>query len=107
MMGVDPAGAVKTLEGLGADVVGANCGSGPHDMLEVIQQMTRVASLPLIAQPNAGFPQFLHGRLVYMATPDFLADYARRFVEAGVAFVGGCCGTTPDHIRAIRAAVKG
>ncbi|MDO8587845.1 MAG: homocysteine S-methyltransferase family protein [Armatimonadota bacterium] len=107
MMGIDPAGAVRALEALGADVVGANCGSGPHDMWEVARQMVQVAKTPVIAQPNAGFPQFLYGRLVYMATPDYLADYAKRFVELGVAFVGGCCGTTPEHTRSIRTAVKG
>ncbi|MDO8681895.1 MAG: homocysteine S-methyltransferase family protein [Armatimonadota bacterium] len=107
MMGLDPAGAAKALEDLGADVVGANCGAGPHDMWEVVRQMIQAASKPVIAQPNAGFPQFLHGRLVYMANPAYMAEYAKRFVEAGVAFVGGCCGTTPEHTRAIRAAVKG
>jgi methionine synthase I (cobalamin-dependent) len=107
MMGVDPKGAVEALETLGADVIGANCGSGPHDMWEVMRQMAEYATVPLIAQPNAGFPQLVHGRSVYVATPDYLADYARRFVELGVAIVGGCCGATPDHIRAISAAVRG
>lgn len=107
MMGVDPRGAVEALEALGVDVIGANCGSGPHDMWEVMRQMAQYATVPLIAQPNAGFPQLLHGRSVYVATPDYIADYAKRFVELGVAIVGGCCGTTPEHIRAISAAVKG
>jgi len=107
MMGVSPAAAVRRLEDLDADVVGANCGTGFHDMLGVIQEMAGVAGRPVIAQPNAGFPQSVDGRLVYASSPAYLADYARQFVGLGVAIIGGCCGTTPDHIRAIAEALRG
>ncbi|MEN6371562.1 MAG: homocysteine S-methyltransferase family protein [Armatimonadota bacterium] len=105
MMGVDPATAVRTFEGLGADVVGANCGTGFHDMLGVVREMVAVAARPVIAQPNAGFPQFVDGRLVYVSGPAYMADYARQFADLGVAIIGGCCGTTPEHIRAIAQAL--
>jgi methionine synthase I (cobalamin-dependent) len=106
MMGVAPADAVRALEALGADVVGANCGTGFHDMLAVVKEMMAVARRPVIAQPNAGFPQFVDGRMVYMSSPAYLADYARQFADLGVAIIGGCCGTTPDHIRAIALALR-
>jgi len=106
MMGVAPAAAVRALEALGADVVGANCGTGFHDMLAVAREMVAVAERPVIAQPNAGFPQLVEGRMVYMSSPAYLADYARQFADLGVAIIGGCCGTTPDHIRAIVEALR-
>ena len=106
MMGVDPTAAVSALEELGADVVGANCGTGFHDMLSVVREMVAAAERPVIAQPNAGFPQFVDGRLVYASSPAYLADYARQFADLGVAIIGGCCGTSPDHIRAIAEALR-
>ncbi len=101
MMGVDAVTAVRVFQDLGADVVGANCGTGFHDMLSVIGEMMTAADRPVIAQPNAGFPQFVEGRLVYRSSPSYMADCARKFAELGVAIIGGCCGTTPEHIRAI------
>lgn len=106
MMGVDPAAAVRAFQELGADVVGANCGTGFHDMLAVVREMVSVADRPVIAQPNAGFPQLVNGRMVYVSTPAYMADYARQFVDLGVTIIGGCCGTTPDHIRAIVEALR-
>jgi 5-methyltetrahydrofolate--homocysteine methyltransferase len=107
MMGTPPEVAAVVLGRTGADLVGSNCGTGPQDMLAVVQAMARVTSTPLVAQPNAGLPRFHEGRLMYLSTPEYMADFARRFVEAGAAVVGGCCGTTPEHIRAIASAVDG
>jgi len=106
MMGVDPATAVRTFEELGADVVGANCGTGFHDMLAVVREMVAVATRPVIAQPNAGFPQFADGRMVYASGPAYMADYAKQFADLGVAIIGGCCGTGPVHIKAISEALE-
>ena len=106
MMGVDPSTAVRALQELGADVVGANCGTGFHDMLAVAREMVAAGEKPIIAQPNAGFPQFVDGRMVYVSSPAYMADYARQFADLGVSIIGGCCGTTPDHIRAIVEALR-
>jgi methionine synthase I (cobalamin-dependent) len=106
MMGVSPTEAVRAFEELGADVVGANCGTGFHDMLSVVKEMISVTKKPIIAQPNAGFPRLIDGRMVYISSPAYMADYARQFAEIGVAIIGGCCGTTPHHIRAISEALR-
>ena len=103
--GHTPAEVVAALEGLGVDVIGANCSVGPVPMLEVIQQMAASARTPLSAQPNAGFPTLVDGRYVYLSPPEHMAAYARKMVEAGALIVGGCCGTTPDHIAAIGRAI--
>jgi homocysteine S-methyltransferase len=89
------------LEAAGADVIGVNCSVGPQGMLEVAEQLVKVVRRPVSAQPNAGLPRDVGDRKIYMASPEYMATYARRMVEAGVRFVGGCCGTTPDHIKAI------
>ena len=104
--GVAPESFVPDLEQLGADVVGLNCSVGPAAMLETIERMARVAHVKLSAQPNAGRPREIEGRNIYLCSPEYMASYARRFINAGVRLVGGCCGTTPDHIRAIKAAVR-
>jgi homocysteine S-methyltransferase len=85
----------------GADVVGLNCSVGPQVMLGVVEQLARAVSVPISAQPNAGLPREVGDRKIYMASPEYVAEYARRMVEAGARFVGGCCGTTPEHIKAI------
>jgi methionine synthase / methylenetetrahydrofolate reductase(NADPH) len=95
----------RSLEEWGADAVGLNCSVGPAEILEAVERMAAVTDLPLIAQPNAGLPRTVGDRKMYMASPEYMARYARRMVEAGVRFVGGCCGTSPDHIRQIRQAV--
>ncbi len=95
------------LESLGVDAAGANCSIGSEPMLRVIEAMARATRLPLSAQPNAGFPALVSGRYVYVASPEHMARYARRMVDAGAAIVGGCCGTTPAHIAAMRDAVRG
>jgi len=103
--GHSPAEIVAALEGLGADVIGANCSVGPVPMLEVIQQMAAVARTPLSAQPNAGFPTLVEGRYLYLSSPEHVAAYARKMVASGALVVGGCCGTTPEHIAAVVRAV--
>ena len=99
--GTDPATFGPALERLGVDVVGVNCSVGPHGVLEAVEALRAVTTIPLSAQPNAGLPRDVGDRKIYMASPEYMAGYARRMVEAGASFIGGCCGTTPDHIRAI------
>jgi homocysteine S-methyltransferase len=94
------------LVAAGADVVGVNCSVGPQTILELVEQLTAVVTVPVSAQPNAGLPREVADRKIYMASPEYMAEYARRMVEAGARFVGGCCGTTPDHIKAIRSFVR-
>ena len=101
--GVSPASFAKRLVAEGASIVGVNCGAGPVAMLETVEQLHAATAVPLAAQPNAGLPRQVEGRTMYMSSPDYLASYARRFIRFGVRLVGGCCGTTPDHIREIAA----
>ena len=91
----------------GADVVGINCSVGPVAMLDAIERLRAVTTAPLSAMPNAGMPRNVEGRNIYLCSPEYMASYARKFVAAGVRFVGGCCGTTPEHIRALSAQVRG
>jgi 5-methyltetrahydrofolate--homocysteine methyltransferase len=105
VMGVSVERAVGGLEAAGADVVGSNCGTGIEDMIEVARAMTRATRLPLLIQPNAGLPESRDGQLVYNQTPETMAARVPELLDLGVAIVGGCCGTTPGHIRAIRRAV--
>lgn len=99
--GTAPAVFGPELEAMGVDVIGVNCSVGPQGILEAVEQLAQVTDLPLSAQPNAGLPRDVGDRKIYMASPEYMASYARRMVEAGARFVGGCCGTTPDHIKAI------
>src|SRR5688572_15303413 len=105
--GATPETFVPQLEQLGASLVGVNCSVGPAAMLETVERMGRVATVPLSAQPNAGRPREIEGRNIYLCSPEYMASYARRFIAQGVRLVGGCCGTTPDHIRHIKMAVRG
>src|SRR5687767_9366288 len=89
-----------------ADVVGVNCSIGPAPMLETIERMSTITRARLSAQPNAGRPRDIEGRNIYLSSPEYIASYARRFMSHGVRLVGGCCGTTPEHIRQIKTAVK-
>src|ERR1019366_8205557 len=84
---------------------GCNCSVGPQAMLGAIQRMAAVTNHPLSAQPNAGLPANVGGRDIYNCSPEYMAGYAAQFIRSGVKLVGGCCGTTPEHIRAIRNAV--
>jgi methionine synthase / methylenetetrahydrofolate reductase(NADPH) len=104
--GATPETFVPELEAAGADVVGLNCSVGPAAMLETIERLASVATVKLAAQPNAGQPREVEGRNIYLCSPEYMASYARRFINAGVRLVGGCCGTTPEHIRQIAAAVR-
>jgi homocysteine S-methyltransferase len=104
--GTEPATFGPALQAMGADVVGVNCSVGPHGVLEVVEQLAKVVTVPISAQPNAGLPREVGDRKMYMASPEYMAEYARRIVEAGARFVGGCCGTTPDHIKAMVGFVK-
>jgi homocysteine S-methyltransferase len=103
--GTPPEQFAPALEPL-ADVVGVNCSIGPAPMLETIERMAAVTRARLSAQPNAGRPRDIEGRNLYLASPEYVASYARRFISHGVRLVGGCCGTTPEHIRQIKIAVK-
>lgn len=94
------------LDAWGADVIGCNCSIGPVAMLEAIERVRRVTERPLSAQPNAGMPRSVEGRNIYLCSPEYMASYARKFVRAGVQVVGGCCGTTPEHIRAMKSALR-
>jgi len=85
-----------------ADVIGLNCSVGPAPMLDAIERMAAVTTKPLSAQPNAGLPRAVGDRRIYLASPEYMAQYARRLIQAGVRFIGGCCGTTPEHVRRIR-----
>jgi len=96
----------KRLTDFGVDVAGCNCSIGPAAMLDTIERLRRVTSLPLAAQPNAGMPRSVEGRNIYLCSPEYMASYARKFVAAGVTLVGGCCGTTPEHIKAMKAALR-
>ena len=99
--GTAPSAFGPALAAMGVDVIGVNCSVGPHGVLEAIEQLARVVTLPLSAMPNAGLPRDVGGRKMYMASPEYMAGYARRMVEAGARFVGGCCGTTPEHVKAM------
>jgi len=91
----------------GANVVGVNCSVGPAPMLETVERLAEACGdVPLVAQPNAGKPRDIEGRNIYLCSPEYMATYARRFIASGVRLVGGCCGTTPEHIRQIALAVK-
>jgi methionine synthase I (cobalamin-dependent)/5,10-methylenetetrahydrofolate reductase len=104
--GMPPEEFVPQLDRLSADVIGVNCSVGPAPMLETIERMARVTTKRLSAQPNAGRPRDIEGRNIYLSSPEYMASYARRFVQRGVRLVGGCCGTTPEHIRQIHHAVR-
>ncbi|HLI27694.1 MAG TPA: bifunctional homocysteine S-methyltransferase/methylenetetrahydrofolate reductase [Chloroflexota bacterium] len=105
LAGDEPAIVAATLEDLGVAVIGANCTLGPQGLLEILRQLGRHTSLPLAAQPNAGLPALVAGRFEYGADEAYFARYARRFVELGAGLVGGCCGTTPQHLAAVVRAV--
>src|SRR5246127_74869 len=104
--GSDPETFAAKLTDWGADAIGCNCSIGPVAMLDAIERVRAVTSLPLAAQPNAGMPRSVDGRNIYLCSPEYMASYARKFVAAGVRLIGGCCGTTPEHIRAMKSALR-
>ncbi len=105
-LGAEPERIARHLDEAGADVVGLNCSVGPAMILKAIQKMAQVTNRPLSAQPNAGLPREVEGRKMYMASPEYFSKYTRRLIQAGVRFVGGCCGTTPDHIKVMSGQVR-
>jgi len=104
--GSTPETFTPRLEEWGADVIGCNCSVGPVAMLDAVERMRALTSMPLAAQPNAGMPRRVEVRRIYLCCPEYMAGYARKFVAGGVRFVGGCCGTTPDHIRVMKSALR-
>lgn len=104
--GTDPVTAAVTLDALGADVIGANCSLGPKEYLPVVKQLVTATDKPVIIQPNAGMPQLVGGKTLFPMGPENFGEAAPELVAAGAAYLGGCCGTTPAHIRAVAEAVK-
>ena len=107
LYGTEPATATVVLQGLGADAIGINCSTGPEDMIEPVRQMAEFATIPILAKPNAGLPELENGKTVYRTDAAEFASWGKKLVEAGAAIIGGCCGTTPEHIRALSEAVCG
>ena len=104
--GATPEDIARALDRLGVEVIGLNCSVGPQTILEAIERMATVTARKLSAQPNAGMPRDVGGRSMYMASPEYMATYARHLIQAGAKIVGGCCGTTPDHIKAMVEGVR-
>ncbi|WP_196604159.1 homocysteine S-methyltransferase family protein [Pectinatus haikarae] len=103
--GTDPQTAAITLEAMGADIIGANCSTGPEELLPIVKILADNCRCPISVQPNAGMPHLIGGQTVFPMTPDDMGSWAPKLVEAGASFVGGCCGTTPAHIAAIKNAI--
>jgi len=104
--GLLPEYAAVAMDHWGADVIGVNCCDGPQGVFEAVKRMAAVTNKPISAMPNAGLPQMVQGRLLYLASPEYLAEYARRYAQVGVTLIGGCCGTTPAHIREMKKFLK-
>ncbi len=104
--GASPETFVAKIEEWGADVIGCNCSVGPVAMLEAIERIRRQTNKPLAAQPNAGVPRSIEGRNIYLCSPEYMASYARKFAAAGVTLIGGCCGTTPEHIKSMKSGLR-
>ncbi len=98
--------AAARLTAWGADAIGVNCSTGPATVLTAIEAMAAATHLPLAAMPNAGMPRAVDGRNIYLCSPEYMAGFARKFLKAGVQFIGGCCGTTPNHIRAMKSSLR-
>jgi methionine synthase I (cobalamin-dependent)/5,10-methylenetetrahydrofolate reductase len=104
--GSSPQQAAALLTEWGAGAIGVNCSTGPSTVLTAIEAMRSATTLPLAAMPNAGMPRAIEGRNIYLCSPEYMASFARKAIAAGAQFVGGCCGTTPNHIRAMRSAMR-
>ncbi|HEY5214228.1 MAG TPA: bifunctional homocysteine S-methyltransferase/methylenetetrahydrofolate reductase, partial [Acidobacteriaceae bacterium] len=104
--GTSPEIAAQRMTAIGADAVGCNCSTGPATVLTGVERMRAVTTLPIVAMPNAGMPRNVEGRNIYLTSPEYMGSFARKFVRAGASWVGGCCGTTPAHIRAMRSALR-
>ncbi|HPC35475.1 MAG TPA: bifunctional homocysteine S-methyltransferase/methylenetetrahydrofolate reductase [Candidatus Marinimicrobia bacterium] len=103
--GNSPEQIVAHLSEWGADIIGLNCGVGPQIMLNALEKMVRLTTKPLAVMPNAGFPRNVEGRSIYLASAEYMAEYARRFIQTGAKIIGGCCGTTPEYIKAMHSAI--
>ena len=106
LSGAQLATFVSAVSDFKIDVIGMNCSVGPKSMLDALEELKVLTTMPISVQPNAGLPQNVAGRNIYMASPEYMAEYAKRFIQTGATIVGGCCGTNPSHIRAIRRAVQ-
>lgn len=104
--GATPEDIARSLDAAGADIIGLNCSVGPQTILEAIEKMAPLTTRKLSAQPNAGMPRDVGGRTMYMASPEYMSTYARHIVVAGAKIIGGCCGTTPEHIRELAEGVR-
>ncbi|MFA6957893.1 MAG: bifunctional homocysteine S-methyltransferase/methylenetetrahydrofolate reductase [Thermoanaerobaculia bacterium] len=104
--GDTPRAIARRLDATQADVIGLNCSVGPDVMLDAIEEMAAVSNKRLSCQPNAGLPREVHGRQMYMASPEYVAKYAKRLIQKGVKYIGGCCGTTPEHIKCVADTVR-
>jgi len=104
--GTDPVTAAIILEAMGADIIGANCSLGPAQLLEVVKKLASTTKCPISIQPNAGMPQLINKQTIFPMTPEEIGTWATQLVAAGASYIGGCCGTTPKHIQAIKEAVK-
>ena len=102
VMGTSIQDAAQGLKEAGADVIGSNCGNGIENMIKIAKEFKRYSQLPIIIQSNAGIPEMQGDKPVYPETPEFMAEKAKELVSSGVSIIGGCCGTTPEHVRAIR-----
>jgi methionine synthase I (cobalamin-dependent)/5,10-methylenetetrahydrofolate reductase len=106
VFGTSPEHFTQQLDKWGADVIGLNCGVGPAITLSALEKMHQVTSKKLSVQPNAGLPRDVQGRQMYMCSPEYMSEFARRFIQVGASFIGGCCGTTPAHIKLLADAVR-
>ncbi len=104
--GSSPEIAAARLSAWGADAIGVNCSTGPATVLTALEKLAAACSVPLVAMPNAGMPRAVDGRNIYLTSPEYMASFARKFLKAGAQFIGGCCGTTPNHIRAMKSALR-
>ena len=104
--GSSPEVAAARLTSWGADGIGVNCSTGPATVLTALERLAAATSLPLVSMPNAGMPRAVDGRNIYLTSPEYMASFAKKFLKAGAQFIGGCCGTTPNHIRAMKSALR-
>lgn len=105
--GTDPQSAAVILSAMGADIIGANCSLGPEQLVPIVKELAENCACPISIQPNAGMPHLVDGKTVFPMTPEDFGKWAPELVKAGATFIGGCCGTTPEHIRAIKKALEG
>lgn len=106
LMGQSPEQVVEQLSPYNVAALGCNCSIGPQPMLEIVQRMRQLTDKKLSAMPNAGAPRLVESRFIYLTSPEYMAEYAKRFIQSGVSLIGGCCGTTPQHIKAMAGAVR-